>query len=52
MNKNVFVRLKPEQYKIFEAIKKFLGLSNDAEVIRYLITDFYKTKLEKESAVQ
>jgi len=47
MDKKVFVKLNSDQYQNFEKIKKFLGLTSDAEVVRYLIAEFYNSKLKE-----
>ncbi|KKN30198.1 hypothetical protein LCGC14_0836470 [marine sediment metagenome] len=35
----------------FNIIKSFLGIQNDAEVVRFLIQNYYKEYLEKEKIV-
>ena len=35
----------------FNIIKSFLGIQNDAEVVRFLIQNYYKEHLEKEKIV-
>ena len=39
--KVVHVRLNPEEARVFDAVASHLGLRNDAEVLRYLIMQFY-----------
>lgn len=45
--RNVYLRLNSEIDKQFGEIKKQLGLKNDTEVVRYLITS-YKSFKDKE----
>jgi len=53
MNQKVLiVRLDEDHAKKFEDIKKLLGLKSDAETVRYIIHDFYKSTVQKESETQ
>jgi len=42
MSETLYVRLKGEAAKKFKAIKKHMGLENDSEVVRSLITWYYQ----------
>ena len=48
MDKTVSIRLNEEQTKQFEEIKNFLGLKNDAEVFRFLLSSFAKKFLDNQ----
>jgi len=43
----IYLRLDPIDTEKFEAIKEFIGLKNDTEVLRYLINWFYKEHQEE-----
>jgi metal-responsive CopG/Arc/MetJ family transcriptional regulator len=45
--KRIYVKLDEKAAEKFQKIKEHLGLKNDTEVLRALITDFYK-KHQKE----
>jgi hypothetical protein len=47
--KEIFVRLDGDIAQNFAKIKEVLGLKNDVEVCRYLISTFYKEKIQKEA---
>lgn len=38
----LIVRLDENQAEIFDEIKNYLGLKNDCEVVRFLLSEFYK----------
>jgi len=46
--KVVHTELKGNLSTRFNIIKSFLGIQNDAEVIRYLIQNYFKESLESE----
>lgn len=43
----VYLKLTEEMTGRFLRIKKSLGLKNDTEVLRYIITEFWREKLKK-----
>ena len=45
-SKRIHAELKEPLSNRFDIIKASLGIQNDAEVIRYLIQQYYKEKLE------
>jgi len=49
--KGIKLTIEEDFLKKFEAVKEYLGLENDAEVVRYLVNAFYRDvvlpKLEK-----
>jgi hypothetical protein len=45
----IYLRAKGRVAQQFKAIKELLGLKNDTEVMRYLIADFYRQKIEKKN---
>ena len=40
------VTMTPEEYKQYLAVKKAIGLKAHAEVVRYLINNYYRTVLQ------
>ena len=40
-------KLQGELAERFEEIKKFLGIANNSEVIRYLINHYYRSAIQK-----
>jgi hypothetical protein len=47
-SKVVHTELKGILSNRFEIIKSFLGIQNDAEVVRFLIQNYYTQKLEEQ----
>lgn len=40
------VTMSPEEYQQYIAVKKAIGLKAHAEVVRYLINNYYRTVLQ------
>ena len=49
-SKILHAELKSNLSTRFEIIKSFLGIQNDAEVVRYLIQHYYKENLESKNS--
>ncbi|MGM0470153.1 MAG: hypothetical protein ACQERB_15240 [Promethearchaeati archaeon] len=49
-SKILHAELKSNLSTRFEIIKSFLGIQNDAEVVRYLIQYYYKENLESKNS--